>query len=90
MPIYTYFFLGLMQQLTNLTAAPSCLIKGDLLLKSASLVLFPNLTFSNSLTLQERHSPVLETFRSWKKQGMDVPLDLPEGTSPDNTFILAL
>ena len=74
MPICTYSFLRLVQQLANLTAAPSRLIKGDLFLKSASLVLFPNLTFSNSLTLQERHSPVLETFRSWKKQGMDVPL----------------
>ena len=52
MPIYTYFFLGLVQQLTNLTAAPSRLIKGDLFLLSASLVLFPNLAFSNSLTLQ--------------------------------------
>ena len=30
MLIYTYSFLGLVQQLTNLTAAPSCLIKGDL------------------------------------------------------------
>ena len=27
MPIYTYSFLGLVQQLTNLTAAPFCLIK---------------------------------------------------------------
>ena len=33
MPIYTYSFLGLGQQLTNLTAAPSCLIKGDLFCK---------------------------------------------------------
>ena len=32
MPIYTYSFLGLVQQLTNLTAAPSHLIKGDLFL----------------------------------------------------------
>ena len=30
MPVYTYSFLGLVQQLTNLTAAPSPLIKGDL------------------------------------------------------------
>ena len=30
--IYTYSFLGLVQQLTNLTAAPSRLIKGDLFL----------------------------------------------------------
>ena len=30
--IYTYSFLGLGQQLTNLTAAPSRLIKGDLFL----------------------------------------------------------
>ena len=40
-----------MQQLTNLTAAPSHLIKGDLFLESAGLILFPNLAFSNSLTL---------------------------------------
>ena len=34
MPIHIclYFFLGLGQQLTNLTAAASCLIKGDLFL----------------------------------------------------------
>ena len=32
MPIYTYSFLGLVQQLTNLTAALSHLIKGDLFL----------------------------------------------------------
>ena len=32
MPIYTYSFLGLVQQLTNLTAAPSRLIKGGLFL----------------------------------------------------------
>ena len=32
MPIYTYSFLGLVQQLTNLTDAPSHLIKGDLFL----------------------------------------------------------
>ena len=30
--IYTYSFLGLVLQLTNLTAAPSRLIKGDLYL----------------------------------------------------------
>ena len=30
--IYTCSFLGLVQQLTNLTAAPSLLIKGDLFL----------------------------------------------------------
>ena len=30
MLIYTYSFLWLVQQLTNLTAALSCLIKGDL------------------------------------------------------------
>ena len=30
MPIYTYSFLGLVQQLTNLAAGPSHLIKGDL------------------------------------------------------------
>ena len=30
MPIYTHSFLGLVQQLTNLNAAPSRLIKGDL------------------------------------------------------------
>ena len=60
MPIYTYSFLGLVQQLTNLTAAPSCLIKGDLFLYSAGLVLFPNLTFSNSLAL---HFSVLEPGR---------------------------
>ena len=33
MPIYTYSFLGIGQQVTNLTAAPSHLIKGDLFLK---------------------------------------------------------
>ena len=49
---YIYFFLGLVQQLTNLTAALSRLIKGDLFLYSTSLVLFLNLAFSNSLTLQ--------------------------------------
>ena len=49
--IDAYSFLGLLQQLTNLTAAPFRLIKGDLLLWSASLALFPNLAF-NSLTLQ--------------------------------------
>ena len=32
MPVYTYSFLGLGQQLTNLTAAPSRLIKSDLFL----------------------------------------------------------
>ena len=32
MPVYTYSFLGLGQQLTNLTAAPSHLIKSDLFL----------------------------------------------------------
>ena len=32
MPIYTHSFLGSVQQLTNLTAAPSRLIKGDLFL----------------------------------------------------------
>ena len=42
----------LVKQLTNLTAAPSHLIKGDLFLSSAGLVLFLNLTFSDSLTLQ--------------------------------------
>ena len=51
MPIYTYSFLGLVQQLTNLTAALSGLIKGDLFLESISLFLFLNLTFSDSLTL---------------------------------------
>ena len=59
MPIYTYSFLGLVQQLTNLTAAPSRLIKDDLFLKSASLVLFPNLTFSNFLTLQSVYLKLL-------------------------------
>ena len=29
---YIYFFLGLVQQLTNLTATPSGLINGDLFL----------------------------------------------------------
>ena len=48
---YIYFFLGLVQQLTNLTAALSGLIKGDLFLESISLFLFLNLTFSDSLTL---------------------------------------
>jgi len=32
MPIHTHSFLGLVQQLTNLTAAPSRLIEGDLFL----------------------------------------------------------
>ena len=49
MPINTYSFLGLVQQLTNLTAAPSLLIEGDLFLLSAGLVLFPNLAFSTPL-----------------------------------------
>ena len=57
MPVCTYSFLGLGQQVTNLTAAPSRLIKGDPFLESDSLVLFPNLAFSNSLTLQP--GPVL-------------------------------
>ena len=39
------------QQLTKLPAAPSGLVKGDLFLQSASLVLSPNLDFSNFLTL---------------------------------------
>ena len=39
MPIYTYSFLGLVQQLTNLAAGPSHLIKGDLFLYSAGLFL---------------------------------------------------
>ena len=30
--IYTYSLLDLVQQPTNLTAAPTCLIKGDLFL----------------------------------------------------------
>ena len=34
--IYTYSFLGLVQQLTNLTAAPSRLIKGDLMAPHSS------------------------------------------------------
>jgi len=50
--VYIYvLFCWVVQPLSNLTAAPSRLIKGDLFLKSASLVLFPNLNFSNSLTL---------------------------------------
>ena len=49
--MYTYSFLGLVLQLTNLIAASSHLIKGDLFLSSASLILFPNLAFSTSLTL---------------------------------------
>ena len=32
MPVYTHSSLGLVQQLTDLTAAPSRLIKGDLFL----------------------------------------------------------
>ena len=59
MPIYTYSFLGLVQQLTNLTAAPSRLSKDDLFLKSDSLVLFLNLTFSNFLTLQSVYLKLL-------------------------------
>ena len=51
MPVCTHSFLGLGHQLTNLTAAPSHLIK-DLFLETDGLVLFPNLAFSNSLTLQ--------------------------------------
>ena len=49
MPIYAYSFLGLVQQLINLTAAPSRLIKGDLFLFSAGLILFVNPAFSNSI-----------------------------------------
>ena len=49
--LYTYSLLDLAQQPTNMTAAPSHLIEGDLFLYSASL-LFLNLDFSNSLTLQ--------------------------------------
>ena len=60
MPIYTYSFLRLVQKLTNLTAAPSRLIKGDLFLKSASLILFLNLAFSNFLTLQDPFRDSLE------------------------------
>ena len=47
--IYTYSLFDLAQQLTNLTAAPSRLIKGDLFLSSAGL-LFPNLAFSSYRT----------------------------------------
>ena len=56
--IYVYIYyssLGLVQQLANLAANPSCLIKGDLFLESASLGLVPNLASSNSLTLQLPH-----------------------------------
>ena len=38
-----------MKQFANLIAAPSRLIKGDLFLSSASLVLFLNLADSNSV-----------------------------------------
>ena len=47
MPIYTSSFLGSVQPLTNLMAAPSRLIKGDLFLSSARSVFFqtsPSLT----------------------------------------------
>ena len=50
--LYTYSLLDLAQQPTNMTAAPSHLIEGDLFLYSAGLLPFPNLDFSNSLTLQ--------------------------------------
>ena len=56
--IYAYIYyssLGLVQQLANLAAAHSRLIKGDLLLEIAGLGLVPNLAFSNSLTLQLPH-----------------------------------
>ena len=47
MPTYTYSFLGLVQQLTNLTAAPSHLNKGDLFGQKVPLSFFrtlPSLT----------------------------------------------
>ena len=49
--IYVYIYIlfcWVVQLLSNLTAAPSRRIKGDLFLKSASLVLFPNLTYHYS------------------------------------------
>ena len=49
MPTYTSSFLGLVQQLTNLTASPSHFIKGDLFLYSAGIILFVNPAFSNSV-----------------------------------------
>ena len=59
--LYTYSLLDLAQQLTNLTAAPARLIKGGLFQSSAGLLLFPNLAFSSSFTLQNPPHPA----RGW-------------------------
>ena len=50
--IHIYSCLELVQQLTNLISALSHLIKGDLFLLSAGLIVFLNLAFSNTLMLQ--------------------------------------
>ena len=49
--IYTYSLLDLAQQFPGLTAAPSCLIKGDLFLQRIGLVLSLILSFSGSFAL---------------------------------------
>ena len=55
MPTYTYSFHGLVQQLTNLTAAPSCLIKDDLFLP----VLFFLWTLLSLTSLLYLYSPII-------------------------------
>ena len=55
MSIYTYSFLGLVQQLTNLTAAPSRLIKGDLFCKVPVWFFFQTSPSLTSLPYNYQH-----------------------------------